>query len=245
MLVGTADPAELAESAATIEAFHPEAVDLTGVTCFQLTAEMRNAARESLLPAGLHPTIPAALSLQVLEVTDSPWGAFTLALLRLSCRSGVRARGFTRAAIASTEAACRGLSQVLGFPARAGTIHFRHGYDGVSIRIDAEDGGCLAAIEAIDPEPMGLDDVQFTGTLNLAHTPNGLRLMQVEMSPQPTRVERLTARIESFAGAGFADERIQPSRVIAASVVSMDAQFPPVRFVCKPDELAFTGTEAV
>jgi hypothetical protein len=69
--------------------------------------------------------------------------------------------------------------------------------------------------------------------------------MQVEMSPHPATVERLTARIESFDGAGFADERIQPSRVIAASVVTMDAEFPSVRFVCKPDELAFTGTEAI
>ena len=92
---------------------------------------------------------------------------------------------------------------------------------------------------------MALDDVQYTGTMNLAHTPNGLRLMQVEMSAQPRQVERLTARIEAFDGRALADERLQPARVIAASVVTMDAEFPPVRFVCKPDELAFTGTEAV
>ena len=245
MLTGTADLAALAESAATVERFHPDPIRLEGVTCFQLTAEMRNSAREALVPAGLHPTIPAALSLQVLDVTQSPWGAFSAALLRVSCRSGVRARGFTRAAIVTTEAACSGLGQILGFPARCGEVSFRHGYDGVSIRVNSDAGAELAVIEAIDPEPMGLDDVQYTGTLNLAHTPKGLRLMQVEMNTHPASVERLSARIDRFDGAGFADERIAPARVIAASVVTMDAEFPPVRFVCKPDELAFTGTEAI
>lgn len=245
MLTGTADVAALAESAPELTAFHPDPVVLHGVTCFQLTAEMRNSAREALLPPGLHPTIPAALSLQVLEVTDSPWGGFSLALLRVSCRSGVRARGFTRAAVVSTEAACAGLRETLGFPARTGAVVLRHGYDGVSADVRSADGVPLAHIEAIDPEPMAPNDVQFTGTMNLAQTPKGLRLMQVEMNTQEIRVERLSARIEAFDGAGFADERLQPSRVIAASVVSMDAEFPPVRFVCKPDELAFTGTEAV
>ena len=245
MLRGTADLNELAAAAATVNAFHAEAVALTGVTCLQLTAEMRNSARESLLPSGLHPTIPAAFSLQAFDVSDSPWGGFALVLLRVSCRRGVRARGFSRAAFVSTDEACAGLRETLGFPAARGEIDFRHGYDGVSLQLRDAEGSQLTRIEAIDPEPMADDDVQYTGTMNLAHTPNGLRLMQVEMAARPSRVERLSARIEAFDGAGFGDVRLQPARVIAASVVTMDAEFPPVRFVCKPDELAFTGTEAV
>jgi hypothetical protein len=245
MLCGTAELKALAESAPNVETFHTGTIRLEEVSCFQLTAEMRNSARESLVPSGLHPTLPAALSLQVLDVVDSPWGGFSLALLRVSCRSGVRARGFTRAAIASTEQACAGLRQTLGFPARPGGIRLRHGYDGVGIEVESDAGARIAMIEAIDPEPMALDDVQYTGTMNLAHTPNGLRLMQVEMNVETSRVERLTARIEAFDGAAFGDERIQPSKVIAASIVNMSVEFPPVRFVCKPDELAFTGTEAV
>lgn len=245
MLIGTANLDELAEQAATVSAFSPEPVRLEGVTCFQLTAEMKNAARESQLPSGLHPTIPAALILQVFDAGDSPWGALRLAVIRVSCRSGVRARGFTRAAVVSTDAAAEGLGSQLGFPARVGNIQFRHGYDGVSIRVDDSNGVTTLALEAIDPEPMALDDVQYTGTLNLAHTPLGLRLMQVEMETDVRRVERLTARIETFDGAAFGDARLAPVGVIAASVVTMDAVFPAVRFVCKPDELAFTGTESV
>ena len=245
MLRGTADLTVLAETAPTVEAFNSNAIELGGVTCLQLTAEMRNSARESLLPSGLHPTIPAALSLQAFNVDESPWGAFALILVRVSCRSGVRARGFTRSAIVSTADACSGLRGNLGFPAVQGSIDFRHGYDGVGLLAYSSSGTLLAQIEAIDPEPMALDDVQYTGTMNLAHTPNGLRLMQIEMNVRPRQVERLSARIEAFDGGALTDERLLPARVIAASVVTMDAEFPPVRFVCKPDELAFTGTEAV
>ena len=244
MLVGSADPQHLAADAASIAAFHPDPIEFGDTVCFQLTAEMRNSARESQVPSGLHPTIPAALSVQAYEVGTSPWGTFRMVAVRISCRSGVRARGFTRAVLVSSEAACQGLRDTLGFPARPGEVHFRHSYDGVSVRV-SENGSDILHIEAIDPEPMALDDIQYTGTLNLAHTPLGLRLMQVEMHTTSNQVERLSARMPVFEGAAWGDERLVPSRVIAASVASMSATFPPVRFVCKPDELAFTGTEPV
>jgi hypothetical protein len=244
MLVGTADVTELAISAPEVIEFWNDPIELSNVVCFQLTAEMRNSAREAVLPPSLHPTIPAALSVQVFDVGESEWGAFHLAVVRISCRSGVRARGFTRGAVASSEAAAAGFSHRLGFPTKTGTVRFRHGYDGVSVEVQT-DGATILDVEAIDPEPMAADDVQYTGTLNLARTPRGLRLIQVEMSSEASRVERLTARIERFDGAAWGDARLAPVRVIAASVAEMSVTFPPVRFVCKPDELAFTGTESV
>ena len=190
------------------------------------------------------PVLQSALSVQVFEVGDSPWGAFHLATVRVSCRSGVRARGFTRGTVVDTASASEGLRQTLGFPARVGGISFRHGYDGVSVRV-ADGAEEILVIEAIDPEPMANDDVQYTGTLNLAHTPLGLRLIQVEMATAAERVDRLTARLECFQGGAWGDPLLVPSRVIAASVSTLVVTFPPVRFVCRPDELAFTGTEAV
>src|SRR5262245_29371386 len=102
MLVGTADIATLARRAPTLPSYRHEPVELSGVDCFQLTAEMRRSAREAVLPAALHPTSPASLSIQVWNVSAGAWGPFALALCRVSCRSGVRARGFTTAAIATT-----------------------------------------------------------------------------------------------------------------------------------------------
>ena len=68
MLVGSADLDVLARHAATVESYRREAVELTGVECFQLTAAMRRNAREAVLPAALHPTSPASLSIQIWNV---------------------------------------------------------------------------------------------------------------------------------------------------------------------------------
>ncbi len=244
MLVGSADVAGLAETAATIKAFLTEPVQFTDVVCFQMTVEMRNRAREAVLPPALHPTVPPTLGFQVWQVGDSPWGAFGMALTRVSCRSGVRARGFTTAMVASTVGATEALRSDLGFAARHGEVSLRRGYDSVEALVTL-DGRTVLAISALDPEPMELNDVQYTGTLNLAHTPLGLRLVQIEARHQPTRVERLTSRLVSFDAAAWGNALFDPYHVVSATVALESVDFLPVRFVCKPDELAFTGTESV
>ena len=244
MIVGSADVNALAADAPEVGEFASDDVELGGVTCFQLTAEMRNSAREPVLPPSLHPTIPAALSIQAYRVESSPWGAFHYVTVRVSCRSGVRARGFTTATVVDTQAACEGLRTRFGYPSREGEIYFRSGYDGVSLSVD--DGGeRILAVNGIDPEPMGLTDIQYTGTLNLAHTPKGLRLMQVEANEASTQVDRLTSTLTAFDGAAWGNALLAPYMVIASSVAKMSMVIPAVRFVCKADELAFTGTEAV
>ncbi|MCB1692147.1 MAG: hypothetical protein KDI19_05235 [Pseudomonadales bacterium] len=244
MLVGTASVEALAASAPTISAWREQAVELRGVTCLQVTAEMRRAAREAVLPPALHPTIPAAISIQAWRVRDGDLGAFDFVCCRVSCRSGVRARGFTTGACASTERASSGLAGIFGFPTRTATIDFRQGYDGADLRVEVK-GKTILALGATSPEPMGPDDVQYTSTLNLAHTPNGLRLVQVEAHHLASKIDRLTAHLDSFDGEAFGDARLRPYHVVSASIASEDISLPGVRFVCRPDELAFTGTEPV
>ena len=245
MLLGNADVEKLAEKAPEVAEFSAQPLVLEDVTCVQLTAELPDTAREALLPPALHPTIPAAMSLQVFDVRRSPWDAFRFALVRVSCRSGVRARGFSIGAIADSPAAVDGLRRQLGFPVATGDVSLRHGYDGIDIAV-ARGDRCLAALKAINPEPLGGNDVQFTGTLNLARTSLGLRLLQVESSCEPSRVERLAPGPLTFDGDGWGQSLLQPTLVIAcAVVVAPQWTFPPLRFVCKVDELAFTGTQSV
>ena len=246
MLVGTASITSLLQlqPTATIDRFSPDAVRLDDVVCVQLTAEMRNRAREAVLPPSLHPTIPAALSLQVWDVAASPWGAFRLAFVRAACRSGVRARGFTLGAFASSASACEALRCHYGFPALQADVVLRHGYDGVDASV-TYGGAEILRVAALDPEPMDINDVQYTGTLNLARTPNGIRLVQLEADHHATRVERLSARLLAFDAAAWGNALLDPYVVVSASLARESIVFPPIRFVCKADELAFTGTEAI
>ncbi len=244
MIIGTANVDDLARHAATMPAFYGEDIHFGDVTCFQLTAEMRNSAREAILPPSLHPTIPAALSVQAYRVQTSPWGPFQYVTVRVSCRSGVRARGFTTATVTDSDIACTALREKLGYPARVGDIYFRSSYDGVAITVDEQDERILK-IDGIDPDPMGSNDIQYTGTLNLAHTPMGLRLLQVEGNDTSSRVDRLSSTLSNFSGAAWGNALMAPYLVIASSVAKMELTIPTIRFVCKPEELAFTGTEPV
>ena len=49
----------------------------------------------------------------------------------------------------------------------------------------------------------------------------------------------------AFDGAAWGDARVQPVFPVSASLAVADITIPRVRFVCRPDVLAFDGTEAV
>jgi hypothetical protein len=247
MLTGTADADQLADRipAATIESWSAEPVELGPVTVLQVIAELRRPGRDALLPPALHPTDPPALSVQAWRVEDSPVGPFAFAHTRLSCRSGVRARGLTSAAFATSPDATELLRHRFGYPCRPGQVDLDAHYDGCDLTVTVE-GRPVLVVAALDPQPLGADDVQYTSTLNLAHTPNGLRLVQVEAHHEADSVERVDARIVRFDGEPWGDARLDPYHVVTTTIArDRRIAMPPVRFVCRADVSAFEGTESV
>jgi hypothetical protein len=205
---------------------------------------MRSSSREPLVPKGLHPTNPATLIVLAWRCAQSPWGAFTLVQLRAGCRSGVRTRGFVVAAACDSPAAARELASGWGFPARAAEIELARGYDACTLRV-ALGGRSALELEAQDPDPLAPGDVQYTGTLTLAHTPRGLRLVQIEPRTELARAERLRPRLLGFDAAAWGHAALTPYYPVSASLGVGEIEIPPVRFVCRADVLAFEGTEAV
>ncbi len=266
MISGTAAVDELAADAPEIAAFGTESVRLGGVTGLSLVAELRRPAREAVLPPGLHPIVPPAMSLLAWDVSESPWGAFSAAFVRVVCRSGARARTFCVGAAASTDDAVTGLRSQFGFPARQAEVSLRRHYDEVDLRVSAEDddggshgeggssgsgggngrgNGPMLALSALDPDPLSVGDLQHVGSMNLAHTPLGLRLVQVETHHEPSRVERLAARIDAFDAAAWGQPLLDPYWVVSCSVSLEDVEIPAIRFVCDPSLPAAEGTERV
>lgn len=247
MLTGTADVERLAAgpATATIESWQPGDVVLEGVTSLQLLVELRRADRESYLPPGLDPTDPPSLHVQWWDVAASPWGPFRWCHTRLSCRSGARARALTTGAVVDGREAAAGLAAHFGYPSRAGEVDLAVNYDGSTARTSVG-GEVTLEVAALDPTPLAVDAVQATSTMNLAWTPLGLRLVQVEAHPRRTRVERVAATIRRFDPASWGDERLDPYHLVSAVVVRDEAvTIPAVRFVCRPDVDAFQGTERI
>jgi hypothetical protein len=141
--------------------------------------------------------------------------------------------------------ACAGLAERFGFAATVAEIDLAIHYDSATAEVRLG-GTTTLAVVAVDPTPLALDAVQATSTMNLAHTPTGLRLVQVEARHRSTSVERLHGQVHVFDAAAWGDDRLDPYDVVSAVVVRDESvTLPHVRFVCRPDVSAFEGTERV
>lgn len=244
MLSGTASLDALAATAPVMPSIDIEPVVLEDAEVLQATFEMAYSSREVLLPPGLHPTTPPLMVLLAWKVPDSPWGPFSMAQVRASCRSGVRPRGFVVGCTADTPEAATALAQRWGFPARVGAVRLARFYDSVEVTVSVGDGPALT-LRGLDPDPLGERDVQYTVTTTLAHTPRGLRLVQVEPEYELRRVERVRPRLDHFDGARWGQEALTPSHPVTASIAVGTITVPRLRYLSKPDVMAFQGTESV
>ena len=244
MLSGTATLDELAARAPVMASLDAPPVALSDVEVLQSTFELRYSSREPALPAGLHPTTPPLLVVLAWRAPSSPWGPFTMAQARVSCRSGVRPRGFVAGCIVDTAVAASGLAGSWGLPAVVGRVSLDRRYDRAELLVEGPDGPA-AHLVALDPDPLGPDDVQFTVTTTLATTPRGLRLVQLEPEYELRRVERVHPRLLVFDGAQWRQPALRPYHPVSATVAVGQVTIPKLRFLSRPDVNAFEGTEKI
>ncbi len=244
MLIGAADPAVLAARAAVLADFATEAVRLRGVETLQVFCEIERAGAAALVPPGLHPTIPPAVTWLVQRIAESPWGAFAMAQCRVECRSGLRPRAFLRAGVADNEVAAAQLAARWGYVLRPGAVRLKRGYDEIRAAVSV-DGEEILDLALCDPMPLGAADVYYVANMNLAHTPLGLRLVQVDPELAVERAERGRPVLHRFAAAAWLSEGLRPSLPVSASFTIATVTLPALRYVCRPDVLAFAGAERV
>ena len=242
MLIGTADLDALAARAPAIEHFGGEPVACAQAEVLQVTYELATPHREAMLPPGLHPTDPPIVTWVFYRCPTSPWGSFAMAQTRIECRSGLRLRGFLVSAVVDSPVAAEALSKRWGFATQDGQIALHRYYDSTRAAV-ITNGRTILEVVVSDPDPLSTADVQYVANVNLAHTPRGLRLVQVEPRHQVHRVERGRPRVLAFDGAAWGDARVQPIYPVSASLAVADITIPQIRFMCRPDVLAFEGTE--
>lgn len=242
MIVGSARVEDLLAARPRVAGFGAGPVTLPGAEVLQAAFEMPVSAREAVVPPALHPTNPALCVIQAWRCPESPWGAFSLAQVRVQTRSGLRPRGFVVGAVCDNDRAADALATDFGFPARPGEVLLRRAYDAAWLEVGTG-GQTILALEGMDPEPLLPQDVFYSVTLNLAETPRGPRLLQIEPEYAVARAERLRPRLLSFHPEGWGDRRLDPYFAVSASLASATIVIPRMRFVCRPDALAFSGTE--
>jgi hypothetical protein len=244
VLTGAADLDALADQAPDMASLDTQPVRFEGVEVLQAMFELPYSSRQLTLPAGLHPTTPPLLVLLTWKVSDGPWGPFAMAQARVSCRSGVRPRGLVKVCTVDSPTAARELASRWGLPTVEGTVQLRRGYDQVELLV-SQAGVTAAHLVGLDPDPLTPGDVQFTVTTTLARTPRGLRLVQIEPEYQLHRVERLRPRLNTFDPGAWGGPLIEPRYPVSATIAVGDVTIPGLRYVSRPDVLAFEGTERI
>ena len=245
MLVGTADPQTLlAPRAVEMKRLDTAPEPLEGVSVLQVLCEVDSSGECEMLPPALHPTLPPLLNWQAWHVPVSPWGAFDLAMSRIECRSGVRPRALLTRGYIDNAAAARALGERWGFGLEVADVAFDHRYDEIRCEVERS-GELILAIGLRDPEPLGMLDIQYVASLHPAKTERGLRLVQCDPAHEPERAERGVPIVDEFVAEQWGEPRLAPVYPVSASLAQGRLTLPKLRFVCRPDELAFTGTEPV
>jgi len=244
MLFGTADLDALSAGAPRMSSLDADPLTLAGAEVLQAAFELPGALRECLLPPALHPTDPPLVWMSMWRCAGGALGPFALAQVRVSCRSGVRPRGFLLGAVVDGADAGAALAARWGFRCRAGSVVLGRQYDAVDARV-AIDGRTVLELRVRDPDPLGAHDVQYTASMHLAHTPRGLRLVQVDPDVRVERAERGRPALAAFDAAAWGDARIAPAHPVSGTIAVADVTLPRLRYLCRPDVWAFDGTEAV
>jgi hypothetical protein len=244
MLSGTKTIAALEAGAPVMPDLDTEEAVLEDVSTLVVLHEFAADASVDVLPPGLHPTIPPVVTWMVWQVGDSPFGPFSIAQTRIECRSGARPRTFLVSAVVDAPDVANELASRWGFRTQVGGIRVDRSYDRKSVVVDV-DGRTVLDLEAVDPVPLRPADVQWISNMHAAQTPRGLRLVQVDPAYDVTRAERARPTLRSFDASAWGEPAIVPTTPIAASICSATITLPRIRFLCAPDQLAFTGTEVV
>lgn len=203
---------------------------------------------QGLLPKGMHPAIPAYVSLWVIRYPESPVGPFTLALLRLMGRAGAHPRGFVLGGVASTEAAAAALREGWGLPVEAGQVTLLRYHDRVIVAA-TRDGAPVLEAALVDPEVISGADVQYIHSVTLARAPldgeEAPRLVQVDPHYTFHKAERGRPRCARLAAAAWNAPGLTLAHPIAGSVTTCDTDLPRIRFVMDPDVWVVRSTRRI
>ena len=198
----------------------------------------------ALLPPGLHPTNPVAVTIQVWDVAEGDLGAFRLAQVRLSCRAGVRVRAFLLGNVISQAAAAKTLSEGWGFADSVGDIDVLWRTDRISASVRAG-GAEVLAMSLRAPAAIGPDDLHHSVNVNMAHCEGDLHLLQVDTRFSTLSVQRGRPELTRFDAAFWGLPDNAPTYPIIAAAAEVTLAITPVQYLQNPDRIAQVGTTII
>ncbi len=247
-LYGTLDITQSSAGLPTLANLDTEAWTLPRAEMMQLLIEVPRTSTERLLPKAMHPALPSYVILAVTKYSESPVGAFNLAVLRLGSRAGAHPRGFLLGAVASTAAAARELRGRWGFPVETGEVKFVRRHDRVMGSVK-KDGKTVLDCALVDPQPVSGTDVQYINWVTAANAPldGKTQPMLIQVDPKYTfyKAERGKPQVSVFDAAAWNADGVTLADPIVGTCSTVDTDLPRIRFVMDPLKPVFQGTRRI
>jgi hypothetical protein len=149
-----------------------------------------------------------------------------------------------RGGVADREDVAAELATSWGYALRPGEVRLERAYDRIRATVAVASEQILD-VSLRDPKPLRNEDAYYVASMHLAHTPRGLRLVQVDPEFELERAERGRPLLAGFASSGWSCDGARPSYPVSAFFTLATVTLPTLRYVCRPEVLAFEGSERV
>ena len=244
---GTLDLSEWNKSAPSISGYKTEPLVLKGAQILSINIEIDDDPADALLPRTMHPSIPAYSIFNVTNYPESPFGAFAIAEVRVSGRTGVRPRGFVLRSYCNNEDACRELASRWGYPTAPAEVKLDIRHDRVVARVSAG-GRPVLECELVDRDVIAGGDIQYIASMHMARNKEDGKLVLVQVDPDFTfsKAERGKPRVLLLDNDAFgAGNNLRLGNPISATFTTAEVSIPKIRYICNPELPAMQGTTKV
>jgi Acetoacetate decarboxylase (ADC) len=234
---------EWAPSAPVINGYRTEPWKLDRARVLEFRYEIDDAPADTLLPPALHPAMPAYATFVVMDLPDTPVGAFRLGEVRIVGRAGGRPAAFVVACFCDSETARQQLSARWGYPARGADIKLAARHFDVTAQVTSN-GHPLLELELRNRRPLPALHFQPLPSMNLARNREDGKLVLVQVDTEAVfessdgGSEKIV-RIDSNAFPGASNLRLMSP--MSATCATADLTLAKIQLICDPEVPAESG----
>jgi hypothetical protein len=231
-----------ASRAPALAAFNGATLKAENASIHYCLLEVPVAQALATLPPGLHPCIPGVIASLHYYFPETELGAFNLITTAAFCRSGAKHRMMTLSGFTDSAKAQTFFREGWGYQLTLADIKLAVHYDRVQSIVSVSN---RVLLDVMSCDPIALigpgASVRYAQSLNLARTPQGLKLIQVDASYDFKSSARGVPRFNVYEGARLGDPNPMPVHPVSGTLARAHVSFGAIRFLADPYVTAEDG----
>lgn len=231
LLYGSGDPRTIPVSKTPLDLSDGSNITIENAEIFYTLYELKMSIAEAILPASLHPSIPALFSVTFVSGEHETTGSFNLAYIGIACRTGIKPRHLIIKSFCDNKVALKLFATRYGFNPSLAEVSCRETYDRVNGTIRHEDrtvadisiGNCIPLVGS-----GGV--VKYSPALNACELNNQTKLIQFEANYEFKTVIRGEPSDQVFDSNELGHEGLSTHYPVAGTHAVADINLLPARF---------------